>query len=186
MCCFDAKWKRITDALAFYIAKGMAPIHTAEKSGFQHFLSYVILPKKSKSKIQFSEKKKNLDFFFCAKSPKTLIQTIPFYTIQTSKRGANQPGDICCWGLRDWAWPGQRRRFSLYPTVTGRWDSVDWERRDTETMSVFMLTESTLIESGVIVLREKLFSFHIQKWFHAVRDILTAQPASWVRQSPGF
>lgn len=48
----------------------MAPIHTAEKSGFQHFLSYVILPKKSKSKIQFSEKKKKkikIFFFFLAK-----------------------------------------------------------------------------------------------------------------------
>lgn len=44
--------------------------------------------KKSKSKIQFSEKKKKL-IFFCPKSPKTLIQTIPFYTIQTREAQTN-------------------------------------------------------------------------------------------------
>ena len=34
----DAKWKRITDAVAFHIAKDMVPINTIENAGFRHLL----------------------------------------------------------------------------------------------------------------------------------------------------
>lgn len=34
----DEKWKKITDAVAFHIAKDMVPIYTVEKAGFRHLL----------------------------------------------------------------------------------------------------------------------------------------------------
>ncbi|KAM3842884.1 E3 SUMO-protein ligase ZBED1-like [Diretmus argenteus] len=37
----DAKWKRITDAVAFHIAKDMVPIYTVEKAGFKHMLNVI-------------------------------------------------------------------------------------------------------------------------------------------------
>ncbi|KAM3850215.1 E3 SUMO-protein ligase ZBED1-like [Diretmus argenteus] len=37
----DAKWKRITDAVAFHIAKDMVPIYTVGKAGFKHMLNVI-------------------------------------------------------------------------------------------------------------------------------------------------
>lgn len=37
----DVKWKRITDAVAFHIAKDMVPIYTVEKAGFKHMLNVI-------------------------------------------------------------------------------------------------------------------------------------------------
>lgn len=66
----DAKWERITGAVAFHLAKDKVTKYTVGKSDRRHFLSVVVWPKKSKSKLKIEfAPKKNWNFIFGQKSP---------------------------------------------------------------------------------------------------------------------